>query len=151
MTKLDKFLDLVYDSDADLPAAQLRSELAEAGVNMAKVDAWIGALSPASGHGHSAAPKPAPLPDWVSRARTRQARFEERIRALAARTRIPEKYHNARELLAGMLAGELGSGLQTRATVFFRNRKGDEPSEQDLKSFIEDCELLDHLEELEPK
>jgi hypothetical protein len=86
---------------------------------------------------------------WVERARAKRNQFtvilEEKLRSL-----VPEA-SNTQDLLTAILSGRLGDGLKDRAQVCFRNRDISEFTREDLKSLLEDEQILQLMEDMAKK
>lgn len=132
ISELDRFLEFVYDS----PESSLfddRRDLEACGVNVERIEARVAELVEETAR--------AARLGWIERARDKQARFEERLRL--KREELGRRFGDTKSLVQAMLGGELGPTVQAQAGVFFRNRKTDSVTENDLVSFIEDCKLLE--------
>lgn len=78
---------------------------------------------------------------WLERARRAQNEFERSVRRKSSW--ISGRFASARDMAAAISSGQLGPGVQKQAMVFFRNGSGVAgASDQDLRSFLNDCELL---------
>jgi hypothetical protein len=120
--KLNPLNDFLYaawvEKDTE-PQQQLAQDLVDCDVNLAKLRSEVSDMI-------GLAVRTTRL-SWIEKARVKQADFERK----------------ARELVQGILAGQMGPELQTQAAVFFRNRKSSEISEEELQSFLQDCQILD--------
>lgn len=134
--RFDQFMKFLYGSEKSASTVEMARDLEAMGIPVAKLDASVSAIV-------ARAAQPA-APAWLERARAKKRWFDAQVQQ---RTReLAERYRDSKELVAAMLSGELGIGVQARAGVFFRNKKAEDLSPEDLRTFIEDCELLEDLE-----
>jgi hypothetical protein len=138
--KWDQFHEFLAEEGGD--AATLRQTLKEAGADVDKMERRIAAFL--------ALQKTKPQASWLERARQAQGAFEKKVRAKTGW--ISDQFKGAGELVAAIQGGKLGLPVQAHAGVYFRNQEDlAQASEEDLKSFIDDCELLGLLEEEQKK
>jgi hypothetical protein len=125
--------------EGDSPTV-LQNELESLGVDVTRVDLAINNITSLSrvraGEG------------WLERARRRQADFERGLKL--KKNWFSEKYDTTTEILTAIASGTLGSGVQSQAHVFFRKKDLSSTSESDLRSFLDDCEMLGLLEDRKP-
>lgn len=82
---------------------------------------------------------------WLERARKSQAEFD---RSLHRKSKwVSEQFASSREIAAAISTGRLGPGVQQQAGVFFRNGDVTRANDADLRSFLNDCELLGLIDE----
>lgn len=123
--------------DPQTPVATLRTELEQSGASLARLEQRVNDII--------ARHKPAAAStDWLTQARELQKRFDARVKA--KKTWLSDQFKGAKELAAAIQNGELGFGLQTQAQVYFRDQDLEKVSEQDLRSFARDREILAELE-----
>ena len=120
------------------PLASLQNELESMGMDLARVDLAVSAIT---GMGRAQA-----ADGWLARARAAQSEFERGLRN--RKRRMSQQFGNASEILTAIASGSLGNGVQRQAHVFFRNQDLNSASESDLRSFLDDCELLGLVEEV---
>ena len=142
-SKLQKTVDYLYRPETQIHAqsnAQLQAELRSFQVDPEALEIQVNRLLKSA-----AAPElPTAEPEWLRQAREKRRWFEGKIKEQSKK--IAEKYKSAEELVGAMIAGDFGAGVQAKAGVFFRNQKASEISEKDLQTLIEDCQLLEVLE-----
>ncbi len=131
------FLDYRDWGPRAIPNDALEAELREAGLDVDRVSTRVGETA-RLWRGRETG-------DWLRRGRSAQAAFERTVREKTAW--VSGRFATAAELWAAISSGELGAGVRGHATVFFRNREESRLRESDLRSFLDDCELLGLLEE----
>lgn len=78
--------------------------------------------------------------DWITQGRETREKVERVFRR--NQKQLWEKYHSPQNLAFAIKRGEFGDEFQKRVSAFFRNQNFENLSDQDLSSFIEDCQLL---------
>ncbi|MEW6055676.1 MAG: hypothetical protein AB1540_03605 [Bdellovibrionota bacterium] len=131
---MNKLLDFLYNSDT-IDTNELRKDLSSLGIDVADVENRAARIIASTERSLNLS--------WIERARTRQSQFEEKLRQSSLR--LSEAFKDRRRFVENLLSGRMGSPLKERAAVFFRNQNPADISEEELKSFLEDCELLDLL------
>jgi hypothetical protein len=121
------------------PSEELEAELRAAGLDVDRVSAKVGETA-RLWRGRDTA-------SWIRRGRAAQAAFERAVRE--KKEWVSRRFQTAGELWAAISSGELGPRVQRHATVFFRNQDASRLSDRDLRSFLDDCELLGLLDEEE--
>lgn len=112
---------------------ELREELASCGVNLMKLDAGVDAVLETY--------RKKDQLGWLTRARKAQDDFEARLKAKSA-TWLSSQFKDSKSLYKAISTGQLGMPMQQHAQVFFRNKDISKASDGDLRSFLDDCELL---------
>lgn len=134
---LDKLLHHLYTPDRLESIQDIRDELSTNGIDSARV---LGRVMSLLKEPAKSAPK---KPAWLDSARATRARIEGKFNEQRAELR--RKYGSPQDLVAAIRSGAFGSVHQQKANAFFRNQDFKSLSDQDLLSFIEDCELLGAL------
>ena len=80
---------------------------------------------------------------WIARSQAKRDAFAETAKNTVSKIR--EKFKTKEELINAIQTGLLGEGAQRKFQLQFRNKSADELSESDLRSIIEDQELLEIL------
>ena len=135
--KWDQFFSFV-ESTPPASTADLKAELKSYGVNLAKIDYSVARIVNLERSATQSL-------GWLERARKNQSLFEARLKSKSKW--LSSKYKDAKQLMDAISTGMLGAGVQQHATVFFRNKDLNQVSEKDLRSFLDDCELLDLIGE----
>lgn len=126
----------VAGSSAGKLDEELESELRQAGMDIDRISAKVGETTRLW--------RDRDTRSWIQRGRAAQASFERAVRE--KKEWVSRQFQSAGELWAAISSGELGPRVQKHATVFFRNQDASRLSERDLKSFLDDCELLGILD-----
>lgn len=80
---------------------------------------------------------------WLSRAPMERSNFTNQIKTRAAE--VISRFKNKEELIQAIQNGLLGGSAKQQFQLQFRNRRVDELSEEDLRSIIDDQEILNLL------
>jgi hypothetical protein len=134
----DQFFRFIEDESKD--PLVLRAGLQKLGADVGKLDRAVSEIL-----AREAAPRAA---TWLERARSAQAGFEAKLKGKS--TWLSSQFKDAQSLLKAITSGELGIPVQQHAQVYFRNESAGEISEKDLRSFLDDCELLSLLDDTPP-
>jgi hypothetical protein len=127
-----QFYHFIDGASPPAPLSALRMDLENMGVDVTRVDIAVSQIT-ALGRTHV-------REGWLERARKAQTEFEQSFKRKSSW--LSQEYGNARDILTAIASGSLGSGVQQQARVFFRNKDLNSASETDLRSFLDDCELL---------
>lgn len=131
MGNWNRFYDFLEESDPAQGAGAMRSELRAAGADVDRMSGAIAAIvRERGGKG----------PAWLARAREAQRGFEATL--AGKRDWLSSRFKDGKELLEAVGSGKLGPAMQNHALVFFRGKDLSGASDEDLRSFLDDCELL---------
>lgn len=134
-SNMERFIDHLYTPDVLENTKDIQDELLANGIDSKIILDKVNGLFARS--------TVAEKPKWLDSARKRYSNIEKIFSERSNDLR--NKYPSPKALVEAIKTGEFGAGYQARANAFFRNQDFSELSDDDLTSFIEDCNLLDAL------
>jgi hypothetical protein len=134
----EAFFNFVSDPDG-LSAEELRAELINLSIDPDKLENRIKAIVIEGSAERRLS--------WLRKAKIKREEIEKKFESI--RTSGKEMNTDLKNRIKDILEGRHGQAAFTHAEAYFR--KGEDLSEQDLASLINDLEILIHLEESEDK